>query len=388
MPDVDAGIDHEVLLVGHAAQLIGPPAAGVGSAGAHARRSCGRAGPCRRVRLVGRRDEPAHRAAGPRRRRHAQGLAIDCADCGSLPTGQVTFHVTNDGPSTHNLTVGQGGTMLNTTQNFPKGQQRDVTVDLHRELHPVLLRARARSAGDEARRHGRLLGLRLEDRLDAPAAEVLGHGEPRVVVSGGQRQIQRVVPADDAQEPVVARKVSSSPVYSSRPLRNTATRSLNPRPRRATRSAADRSVHRANTVFLPSRSASRAGRPARPAPGRAGQLRAARSSGPSVRRPGDRPLANASDTSQLSTTPGGGSGSGGGSVISATSRVRLDGQVRVVRDPTAVEQPMPPGRCACSSWSTISAGVSMSETNTSARTPDTAIRRCSHSSVGKAIADV
>ena len=58
-------------------------------------------------------------------------FAIDCADCGSLPTGQVTFHVTNDGPSTHNLTVGQGGTMLNTTQNFPKGQQRDVTVDLH-----------------------------------------------------------------------------------------------------------------------------------------------------------------------------------------------------------------------------------------------------------------
>ena len=39
--------------------------------------------------------------------------------------------MTNDGPSTHNLTVGQGGTMLNTTQNFPKGQQRDVTVDLH-----------------------------------------------------------------------------------------------------------------------------------------------------------------------------------------------------------------------------------------------------------------
>jgi len=36
-------------------------------------------------------------------------FAIDCADCGSLPTGQVTFHVTNDGPSTHNLTVGQDG---------------------------------------------------------------------------------------------------------------------------------------------------------------------------------------------------------------------------------------------------------------------------------------
>lgn len=58
-------------------------------------------------------------------------FTIECPTCDKLPTGQVTFHVTNDGPSTHNLTVGQGGTMLNTTQNFPKGQQRDVTVDLH-----------------------------------------------------------------------------------------------------------------------------------------------------------------------------------------------------------------------------------------------------------------
>ena len=58
-------------------------------------------------------------------------FTIACPDCGSLPTGQVTFHVTNDGPSTHNLTVGQDGTMLNTTHNFPEGQQRDVTVDLH-----------------------------------------------------------------------------------------------------------------------------------------------------------------------------------------------------------------------------------------------------------------
>jgi hypothetical protein len=58
-------------------------------------------------------------------------FTIDCPTCDSLPTGQVTFHVTNDGPSSHNLTVAQGGTMLNTTQDFPKGQQRDVTVDLH-----------------------------------------------------------------------------------------------------------------------------------------------------------------------------------------------------------------------------------------------------------------
>jgi uncharacterized cupredoxin-like copper-binding protein len=58
-------------------------------------------------------------------------FAIDCATCDSLPTGQVTFHVTNDGPASHNLTVAQGDTMLNTTQDFPKGQQRDVTVDLH-----------------------------------------------------------------------------------------------------------------------------------------------------------------------------------------------------------------------------------------------------------------
>jgi uncharacterized cupredoxin-like copper-binding protein len=56
---------------------------------------------------------------------------IDCPSCGSLAAGQVTFHVTNQGPSAHNLTVGQAATMLNTTQNFPEGQQRDVTVDLH-----------------------------------------------------------------------------------------------------------------------------------------------------------------------------------------------------------------------------------------------------------------
>jgi plastocyanin len=56
--------------------------------------------------------------------------SIDVAHTGSLAPGTYTFHVTNNGPSSHNLTVNGPGVSDQATPTFAAGGSMDLTVTL------------------------------------------------------------------------------------------------------------------------------------------------------------------------------------------------------------------------------------------------------------------
>ena len=56
--------------------------------------------------------------------------SIDVASTGSLAPGTYTFHVTNNGPSSHNLTVNGPGVSDKATPTFAAGGSMDLTVTL------------------------------------------------------------------------------------------------------------------------------------------------------------------------------------------------------------------------------------------------------------------
>jgi plastocyanin len=56
--------------------------------------------------------------------------SIDVASTGSLAPGTYTFQVTNNGPSSHNLTVDGPGVSDKATSTFAAGGSEDLTVTL------------------------------------------------------------------------------------------------------------------------------------------------------------------------------------------------------------------------------------------------------------------
>jgi plastocyanin len=57
-------------------------------------------------------------------------FSIDVASTGSLAPGTYTFHVTNNGPSSHNLTINGPGVSDKATPTFAAGGSMDLTVTL------------------------------------------------------------------------------------------------------------------------------------------------------------------------------------------------------------------------------------------------------------------
>ena len=57
-------------------------------------------------------------------------FSIDVASTGSLAPGTYTFHVTNNGPSSHNLTINGPGVSDKATPTFAAGGTMDLTVTL------------------------------------------------------------------------------------------------------------------------------------------------------------------------------------------------------------------------------------------------------------------
>ena len=57
-------------------------------------------------------------------------FAIDVSSTGSLAPGTYTFHVTNNGPSSHNLTINGPGVSDKATSTFAAGGSEDLTVTL------------------------------------------------------------------------------------------------------------------------------------------------------------------------------------------------------------------------------------------------------------------
>ena len=57
-------------------------------------------------------------------------FSIAVASTGSLAPGTYTFHVTNNGPSSHNLTIDGPGVSGKATPTFAAGGSQDLTVTL------------------------------------------------------------------------------------------------------------------------------------------------------------------------------------------------------------------------------------------------------------------
>jgi uncharacterized cupredoxin-like copper-binding protein len=57
-------------------------------------------------------------------------FSIAVASAGSLAPGTYTFHVTNNGPSSHNLTINGPGVSDKATPTFAAGGSQDLTVTL------------------------------------------------------------------------------------------------------------------------------------------------------------------------------------------------------------------------------------------------------------------
>jgi plastocyanin len=57
-------------------------------------------------------------------------FSIAVASSGSLAPGTYTFHVTNNGPSSHNLTINGPGVSDKATPTFAAGGSQDLTVTL------------------------------------------------------------------------------------------------------------------------------------------------------------------------------------------------------------------------------------------------------------------
>jgi uncharacterized cupredoxin-like copper-binding protein len=57
-------------------------------------------------------------------------FSIALASTGSLAPGTYTFHVTNNGPSSHNLTINGPGLSDKATPTFAAGGSQDLTVTL------------------------------------------------------------------------------------------------------------------------------------------------------------------------------------------------------------------------------------------------------------------
>lgn len=57
-------------------------------------------------------------------------FSIDVASTGSLAPGTYTFHVANNGPSSHNLTINGPGVSDKATPTFAAGGSMDLTVTL------------------------------------------------------------------------------------------------------------------------------------------------------------------------------------------------------------------------------------------------------------------
>jgi uncharacterized cupredoxin-like copper-binding protein len=57
-------------------------------------------------------------------------FSIDVASSGTLAPGTYTFHVTNNGPTSHNLTVNGPGVSDKATPTFAAGGTMDLTVTL------------------------------------------------------------------------------------------------------------------------------------------------------------------------------------------------------------------------------------------------------------------
>lgn len=59
-------------------------------------------------------------------------FSIAVASTGSLAPGTYTFHVTNNGPSSHNLTINGPGVSGQATPTFAAGAGQDLTVTLQK----------------------------------------------------------------------------------------------------------------------------------------------------------------------------------------------------------------------------------------------------------------
>jgi plastocyanin len=57
-------------------------------------------------------------------------FSISVSGGGSMAPGQYTFHVSNDGPSAHNLTIDGPGVEDAATPTFSSGETEDLTVTL------------------------------------------------------------------------------------------------------------------------------------------------------------------------------------------------------------------------------------------------------------------
>ena len=64
-------------------------------------------------------------------------FSIAVASTGSLAAGTYTFHVTNNGPSSHNLTINGPGVSDQATPTFAAGGSQDLTVTLKKGTYDL-----------------------------------------------------------------------------------------------------------------------------------------------------------------------------------------------------------------------------------------------------------
>ncbi len=64
-------------------------------------------------------------------------FAIDVSSTGRLAPGTYTFHVTNNGPSSHNLTIKGPGVSDKATSTFAAGGSEDLTVTLKKGTYDL-----------------------------------------------------------------------------------------------------------------------------------------------------------------------------------------------------------------------------------------------------------
>ncbi len=64
-----------------------------------------------------------------------ENFKIIVAGGDKLKAGTYTFHVTNKGPSNHNLTINGPGVSKQATPTFPAGQSQNLTVTLKNGMY-------------------------------------------------------------------------------------------------------------------------------------------------------------------------------------------------------------------------------------------------------------
>ena len=152
-----------------------------------------------------------------------------------------------------------------------------------------------------SRGKGRRARLSRQPRLHAPAAEVLRHRDHEVVVARDERQEERVVVADAAEEAIVARAIGVVAAVERAAVEKDDGAVAEAELERAhLRALGERIVARASTVLLPSRmplTRARSTRPGRLGLERRSRCAPRRASGAALRSPSSAP-GKASETCQ------------------------------------------------------------------------------------------